>query len=105
MLPVETTLEFVMGQMAIARTGSQPLKALSSAGQQAALKAFKWTKVSMFSAKELKQARLAFIDGHPELAEQPKELARAMKADGLYTDITELHVIVKQIGRLKGLAG
>lgn len=100
-LPAETSLGFVLGQMAVALIGSQPVKSLSPAGKQAALKAFRWTKVSTLTASELRQARLSFINDHPQLEEQPKELAKAMKEAGLWTSITELHVIVKQIARLK----
>lgn len=102
-LPTETSLEFLLGQMVVGLTGSKPFNALSQSGRKAVLKRFKWTKVSMLTAGELKRARLAFIRAHPQLVEQPKELAKAMKEDGLWTSITELHVIVKQIARLKEL--
>ena len=100
-LPAETSLGFVLSQMVVSITGSQPLKALSPAGQQAALKRFKWTKVSLLTVKQLKKAKLNFIVEHPELHQQPKELARAMKNDGLWTSITELHTIIKQIAGLR----
>lgn len=99
-LPAETSLGFVLGQMVVGLTGSQPLNTLSAAGRKAVLKRFKWTKVSMFNAKQLKAARISFIVGHSELHCQPKELAKAMKLDGLYTDITELAVIYKQVPKL-----
>lgn len=99
-LPAETSLGFVLSQMVVSITGSQPLQALSSAGQQAALKRFKWTKVSMFNAKQLKAARISFIVEHPELLQDFKAMAKAMKLDGLYTDITELAVIYKQVPNL-----
>ena len=99
-LPAETSLGFVLGQMMIALIGSQPLNALSATGRKAVLKRFKWTKVSLLTAKQLKAARISFIVGHPELHRQPKELAKAMKSDGLYTDITELAVIYKRVPKL-----
>lgn len=99
-LPAETSLGFLLGQMVVGLTGSQPLNALSATGRKAVLKRFKWTKVSMFTAKQLKAARISFIVGHPELHSQPKAMAKAMKLDGLYTDITELAVIYKQVPKL-----
>ena len=96
-LPAETSLGFVLGQMMIALIGSQPLKALSPAGQQAALKR---TKVSMLNAKQLKAARISFTVGHPELHQDFKAMANAMKQDGLYTDIADLHAIVRQLPKL-----
>ena len=99
-LPAETSLGFVLGQMMIAKIGSQPLQAISPAGQQAALKRFKWTKVSLLTTKQLKAARIEFINEHPELLQDFKAMAKAMKLDGLYTDITELAVIYKQVPNL-----
>lgn len=99
-LPTETSLGFVLGQMVVGLTGSQPLNALSPTGRKAVLKRFKWTKVSMLNAKQLKAARISFIVGHPELLQDSKAMAEAMKLDGLYTDITELAVIYKQLPKL-----
>lgn len=104
-LPAETSLGFVLGQMVVARTGSQPLNALSPTGRKAVLRRFKWTKVSMLNAKQLKAARISFIVGHPELLQDSKAMAKAMKRDGLYTDITELAVIYKQLPKLIVEAG
>ena len=104
-LPAETSLGFVLGQLVVGLTDSQPLNTLSATGRKAVLKRFKWTKVSMFNVKQLKAARISFIVGHPELHCQPKELAKAMKLDGLYTDITELAVIYKQVPKLIVEAG
>ena len=99
-LPAETSLGFVLSQLIVALTGSQPVNALSAAGRKLVLRRFKWTKVSLLNAKQLKKARVEFIRSHPELHQNPKELARAMQQDGLWTDITELHTITKQIVRL-----
>lgn len=99
-LPAETSLGFMLGQMVVARTGSQPLNALSPTGRKAVLKRFKWTKVSMLNAKQLKAARLSFIVEHPELLQDSKAMAKSMQQNGLYTDITELAVIYKQVPKL-----
>ena len=104
-LPAETSLGFVLGQMVVGLTGSQPLEALSQAGQQAELKRFKWTKVSLLTTKQLKAARVEFINNHPELHQDFKAMAKSMQQDGLYTDITELAVIYKQVPKLIVEAG
>lgn len=101
LLPINTVLNHHFAEMLVKLAGREPLDALSPAGKQAALNAFKWTKVSLLTVKQLRAARVEFIRSHPELHQKPKELAAAMKADGLWTDITELHAITKQIVRLR----
>ena len=100
-LPAETSLGFVLGQLIVALTGSQPVNALSTTGRKMVLRRFKWTKVSLLTVKQLKKARVEFIRSHPELHQKPKELAKAMKEDGLWTPITEIHAITKQIAGLR----
>lgn len=100
-LPAETSLGFVLSPLIVALTGRQPVNALSSAGRELGLRRFKWTKVSLLTAKQLKKARVEFIRSHPELQQEPKELAKAMKEDGLWTSITDLHAITKQIAGLR----
>lgn len=99
-LPIETSLGFVLGQMVVSITASQPLKAITPAGQQAALEEFQWTKVSLLTAAELRKARISFIKDHPELLQDFKAMAKAMKLDGLYIDITDIYRITKQLPRL-----
>jgi len=87
--------------MVVSITGRQPVNALSPPGRKLVLRRFKWTKVSRLTVKQLKKARVEFIRSHPELHQKPKELARAMQQDGLWTSITELHTITKQIAGLR----
>jgi hypothetical protein len=85
--------------------GKTPIEALSAIGQVAALERFKWTKVSLLSAKELRMARVEFVRSHPQLHQDLKTMAKAMQQDGLYTDIADLHAIVRQLPKLIVEAG
>lgn len=80
--------------------GKTPFEALSAIGQAAVLERFKWTKVSLLSAKELRVARVEFVRNHPQLHQNLKTMAKAMQQDGLYTDIADPRAIVRQLPKL-----
>ena len=100
MLPINTSVGFLLSGVLKKMVGRDPLKALSEEGKKTAIETFKWTKVSLLSPEALKKARLDFVRQHPELHAQLRELAKAMKKAELYSDTTELHAISKQIPRL-----
>ena len=55
--------------------------------------------------KEASAARVQFLVEHPELSDKPKELAEALKADGLYSENTSIRQICKFLpGLLKKAA-
>lgn len=47
-----------------------------------------------------RERRLEFIRAHPDLVQQPKDLAKAMKKAGLYSSKTQIDTITKSIGGL-----
>lgn len=78
---------------------------LSETGIKAALKSFKWTRVSTLTNKEAKQARIDFVREHPELHDNHQAMAKALKTAELYSDTAEVYVIKKQVPRLIQEAG
>lgn len=100
-MPLETTINFRLAKTLRGLVG-KPISALSVKDQQWALNSFNWTKMTMMSARELRAARIQFIFDHTELHGKPRELAQAMINAELYTDITELNVIVEQISKVLG---
>ncbi|HXJ59722.1 MAG TPA: hypothetical protein VNU68_24020 [Verrucomicrobiae bacterium] len=99
-LPCETIFAHLLGRKLRSLQRGDPTDLLSEAGQQAALAHFKWSKTTLLTRKELKQARIDFVRQHPELHRQPRELARALRAAELYSELTELGAIVKQLPRM-----
>ena len=77
-----------------------PVDMITDEGRKIALETFKWTKVSLLTPKELKKERLEFVRQHRELHQNPRELAKLMKAAGLYSDTVEVCAIVKQLVKL-----
>jgi hypothetical protein len=77
-----------------------PIELLNDEGKEVALANFKWTKVSLLTPKELKQARIEFVLLHPDLHQNPRALAKAMKKEELYSSTAEIYAITKQIPRL-----
>jgi hypothetical protein len=98
--PRKTMLTSVLEHAFRKLAGKTPIEAMSTIGQVAALERFKWTKVSLLSAKELRMARVEFVRSHPQLHQDLKVMAKAMQQDGLYTDIADLHAIVRQLPKL-----
>jgi len=48
------------------------------------METFERKKVSLLTPKELRQERLEFVRQHRELYQNPRQLAKLMKAEGLY---------------------
>lgn|GEM_PF-4397007 len=103
--PKKTRLTSVLYPGFMKLAGKTPIEALSAMGQIAALERFKWTKVSLLTAKELRIARVDFVRSHPQFHQELKTMAKAMQLDGLYTDIADLHAIVRQLPKLIAEAG
>jgi hypothetical protein len=103
--PRKTMLTSVLEPGLRKLAGKSPIEALSAMGQVAALERFKWTKVSLLSVKELRRARIEFVRNHPQLQQDLKAMAKEMQQDGLYTDIADLHAIVRQLPKLLIAAG
>ena len=80
--------------------GKNPVEMLTDQGKEIALETFKWTQVSLLTPKELKNARIEFVRQHRSLHQSPKELAKAMMNEGLYSDTVEVYAITKQLPRL-----
>jgi hypothetical protein len=99
-LPSETSVSYLMALQLRSLLKGDPQQWLSPEGVKVSLGQFKFTKVSLLTRQELKEARLEFIRQHPELHENPRELARALRSAELYSKTTELCAIVK---RLPGL--
>jgi hypothetical protein len=98
-IPRETSVAYLLTQM-LETLSSECEGLLSEAGMQAALNNFKWTKVSLLTAKEAKLARIDFVRTHPELHNNHQALARALKDSELYSDTAEIYAIKKQVPRL-----
>ena len=77
--------------------GQNTIEMLTDTGKEMALETFEWKKVSLLSPKELKKARVEFVRQHPDLHSNHLELAKAMKADGLYSDTVENYAVSKQV--------
>jgi hypothetical protein len=82
-----------------------PVNLLTDEGKEIALETFKWTKVSLLAPSELRKERLEFVRQHRDLHQNPRELAKRMKTEGLYSNMVEIYVIVKQLTKLIEEAG
>jgi hypothetical protein len=71
-----------------------PLGLLSEEGKRMILDAFKWTPLARMTNKDARQARVEFAKKHPELLENPKQLAQAMRQAQLYAETTSLRNIL-----------
>jgi hypothetical protein len=105
MMPMETITGYLFSKKLKEMCSGNPVNILTDEGKEIALETFKWTKVSLLTPKELKKARLEFVRQHRELHQNPRELAKLMKAEGLYSDTIEVYVIVKQLAKLIEEAG
>jgi hypothetical protein len=99
-MPVQTIFAHLLGSKLRSLLRGEPQKWFSEEGQQAALDHFKFTKTTLLSRAELKQARIDFVRQHPELHARPRDLATALRDAELYNEHTELHAIVKQLPRM-----
>jgi hypothetical protein len=97
LLPMEASVSYPFAKM-LESKGKQEV--LSEDGIKAAVDNFNWTKVSLLTAAEAKQARLDFVQAHPELHNDHGQLARALKKEGLYSDTAEIYAIKKQVPKL-----
>ena len=97
LLPMEASVSYLFTQM-LESKGKQGV--LSADGIKAAVDNFNWTKVSLLTVGEAKQARIEFVQAHPELHNDHSELAKALKKEGLYSDTAEVYVIKKQVPKL-----
>jgi hypothetical protein len=99
-LPMQTTFAHLLSRKLRSLLRGDLSRWLSPEGREAALGFFKWTKLSLLTRTELRQARVDFVRRHPQLHAQPRELARAMREAELYSPWTELYAIVKQLPRM-----
>jgi hypothetical protein len=63
---------------------------------------FDWTPLALMTTPEAREARITFVRQHPELADSPEVLARALKEAGLYSTETSVHQIAKNLPNLVG---
>ena len=96
-IPKESVVSYQLTQM-LETLGTSGL--LSETGLRAGLDSFKWTRVSLLTAQEAKQARLDFVRTHPELHNDHQAMAKALKTAELYSDTAEVYTIKKQVPRL-----
>jgi len=100
MMPMETIIGYLFSKELKQMCLGNPVDMITDEGRKIALETFKWTKVSLLTPKELKKERLEFVRQHRELHQNPRELAKLMKAAGLYSDTVEVCAIVKQLVKL-----
>lgn len=105
MMPMEVVTSHLFTKELKRICRGNPVNILTDEGKKVALETFEWKKVSLLTPKELKQERLECIRQHRELHQNPRELAKLMKAEGLYSDTVEIYAIVKQLVTLIGEAG
>ena len=96
-LPMETTVMYLVGKQLRSLLRGSPERWLSAKGVEAALSEFKWTKATLLTREQLVAARIEFVRQHPELHNQPRELARALLKAGYWSNTTQLSVITKQV--------
>ena len=96
-VPVKTSVAYLF---TIVLRSTMENGLLSEAGVQAAVDSFKWSKVSLLTTGEAKNARIDFVRAHPELHENPAQLARALKEAELYSDTAQICAIKKQVPKL-----
>ncbi len=61
-----------------------PLETLTEAGRNRLLKSLRWTRLERMTPKQVRAARIRFIRGKKLLDADPREIARALRAAGLY---------------------
>ena len=96
-MPLNVIVGYLFTKMLKKMCHGNPIELLNDEGKEVALANFKWTKVSLLTPKELKQARIEFVLLHPDLHQNPRELAKAMKKEELYSSTAEIYAIAKQI--------
>jgi hypothetical protein len=97
LFPAEATVSYLFTDM-LESKGQKEV--LSEPGIKVAVENFKWTRVSLLSNQEAKQARIDFVRAHPELHNNHHALARALKEAELYSDTAQIYAIKKQVPRL-----
>lgn len=95
--PRESSLAYLFTDM-LESGGKKGL--LSKIGIKAAIEHFKWTRVSLLTNQEAKQARIDFVREHPELHHNYHALAKALKAAELYSGTAEIYAIKKQVPKM-----
>lgn len=105
MLPMPVTLSYQLAKVLKSLHRGRPVGILSERGKEVALEQFKWTRVSLLTVKEARQARIDFVRQHPELWNKPQELAKALLAAELYSKTTAPYNIRKQLPKLLREAG
>lgn len=75
-----------------------PLDLLSDEGEEIVLGGFKWSPLARMTGPEAKKARLEFARTHPQLHDDPRALAQAMRKAQLYSEGTSLTNILKHLG-------
>ena len=104
LMPMETTVMYLLGKQLRSLLRGSPERWLSAKGVETALSEFKWTKATLLTRDQLRAARIEFVRQHPELHDQPRELARALLKEGYWSDTTQLSMITKQVPGLIALA-
>jgi len=104
-IPSPASIGNLLTRLVIEISRKEPVGLLSEAGKEAVLANFKWTRVSLLTAAEVKQARVEFVREHPELHYDPDALAKALKKAELYSDTAQMQAIKKQVPRLIQKAG
>jgi hypothetical protein len=97
MMPMDVIVGFLFSKMLKKMCHGNPTELLNDEGKEVALANFKWTQVSLLTHKELKQARIEFVRLHPDMHQNPRELAIAMIEAGLYSTVAQVYVIAKKI--------
>ena len=97
LFPIEATVSYLFADI-LESKGQKGV--LSEAGIKAALDNFKWTRVSLLTNQEAKQARINFVREHPKLHNDHQALAKELKKAELYSDTAEIYAIKKQVPRL-----
>jgi hypothetical protein len=95
--PLEVTVSYHLADWL--ETKGKP-GVLSEAGIEATVNSFKWTRVSLLTNQEAKQARIDFVREHPELHQNHHALAKALIKAELYSDTTQTSAVKKQVPRM-----
>lgn len=82
------------------RAKTTPCSIFTSEAQSRLLDRFEWTPLALMTAKEARQARIDFVKQNSVLANDPKQLARALKAARLYSEDTGVSQIRKFLPNL-----
>ena len=95
--PLEVTVSYLLADWLEAK-GKNGV--LSEVGVKSTLDNFKWTRVSLLTNQEAKQARIDFVREHPELHGNHHALAKALIEAELYSDTAQIYAVKKQVPKL-----